>query len=116
LKVLTNKPDQLSPFSRRLRIEIFAGLVFGTLGQATPPLEQYLGPDHLARIRRVMRAPAKLIGGYSQIIPSNWKLYMVSEAGGNHISWSMTQDVAGFAEKTVVLDSRQIDTLLAIPL
>ncbi len=118
------KPEEHAP--RQLRIEIFAGLVFGTLGHATPPLEQYLGPDHVARIRRVMRAPAKLIGGYSQIIPSNWKLYIenvkdsyhasllhmffttfrlnrlsqkggltVSEAGGNHISWSMTQDVAG---------------------
>ena len=92
----------------------------------TPPLEDYLGAEHVARIRRVMRAPVKLIGGYSQIIPSNWKLYVenvkdsyhasllhmffttfrlnrlsqkgglvVSESGGNHISYSMTQDVAG---------------------
>src|ERR1700722_6585936 len=118
------KPEEHAP--RQLRIEIFAGLVFGTLGRNTPPLEQYLGPDHVAHIRRVMRAPAKVIGGYSQIIPSNWKLYIenvkdsyhasllhmffatfrlnrlsqkgglvVSEAGGNHISYSMTQDVAG---------------------
>src|SRR5260370_8182454 len=73
-----------------------------------------------------MRAPARFIGGYSQIIPSNWKLYIenvkdsyhasllhmffttfrlnrlsqkgglvVSDAGGNHISYSITQDVAG---------------------
>ncbi len=118
------KPEEHAP--RQLRIEIFAGLVFGTLGRKTPPLEQYLGPDHVAHIRRVMRAPAKVIGGYSQIIPSNWKLYIenvkdsyhasllhmffttfrlnrlsqkgglvVSQKGGNHISYSMTQDVAG---------------------
>jgi terephthalate 1,2-dioxygenase oxygenase component alpha subunit len=118
------KPEEHAP--RQLRIEIFAGLVFGTLGRNTPPLEQYLGPDHVAHIRRVMRAPAKVIGGYSQIIPSNWKLYIenvkdsyhasllhmffttfrlnrlsqkgglvVSQKGGNHISYSMTQDVAG---------------------
>ena len=118
------KPEEHAP--RQLRIEIFAGLVFGTLGRNTPPLEQYLGPDHVARIGRVMRAPARLIGGYSQIIPSNWKLYIenvkdsyhasllhmffttfrlnrlsqkgglvVSQKGGNHISYSMTQDVAG---------------------
>jgi anthranilate 1,2-dioxygenase large subunit/terephthalate 1,2-dioxygenase oxygenase component alpha subunit len=118
------KPEEHAP--RGLRIALFAGLVFGTLGRNTPPLEEYLGPDHVARIRRVMRAPARLIGGYSQIIPSNWKLYIenvkdsyhasllhmffttfrlnrlsqkgglvVSEAGGNHISYSMTQDVAG---------------------
>jgi phenylpropionate dioxygenase-like ring-hydroxylating dioxygenase large terminal subunit len=118
------KPEEHAP--RQLRIEIFAGLVFGTLGRNTSPLVQYLGPDHVAHIRRVMRAPAKVIGGYSQIIPSNWKLYIenvkdsyhasllhmffttfrlnrlsqkgglvVSQKGGNHISYSMTQDVAG---------------------
>jgi phenylpropionate dioxygenase-like ring-hydroxylating dioxygenase large terminal subunit len=118
------KPEQHAP--RKLRIATFAGLVFGTLGAATPPIEVYLGPQHVERIKRVMRAPAKLLGGYSQIIPSNWKLYIdnvkdsyhasllhmffttfrlnrlsqkgglvVSETGGNHISWSMTQDTAG---------------------
>ena len=118
------KPEEHAP--RRLRIETFAGLVFGTLGSATPPLEEYLGPDHVTRIKRVMRAPAKVIGGYSQMLPSNWKLYIenvkdsyhasllhmffttfrlnrlsqkgglvVSEKGGNHISYSMSQDVAG---------------------
>ncbi len=118
------KPEQHAP--RQLQVEVFAGLVFGTLGRNTPPLEQYLGPDHVARICRVMRAPAKVIGGYSQIIPSNWKLYIenvkdsyhasllhmffttfrlnrlsqkgglvVSETGGHHISYSMTQDIAG---------------------
>jgi phenylpropionate dioxygenase-like ring-hydroxylating dioxygenase large terminal subunit len=118
------KPEAHAP--RQLRIETFAGLVFGTLGSATPPLEEYLGPDHVAHIKRVMRAPAKVIGGYSQMLPSNWKLYIenvkdsyhasllhmffttfrlnrlsqkgglvVSEKGGNHISYSMSQDIAG---------------------
>jgi anthranilate 1,2-dioxygenase large subunit/terephthalate 1,2-dioxygenase oxygenase component alpha subunit len=118
------KPEEHAP--RQLRIETFAGLVFGTLGSATPALEEYLGPDHVERIKRVMRAPAKVIGGYSQMLPSNWKLYIenvkdsyhasllhmffttfrlnrlsqkgglvVSETGGNHISYSMSQDVAG---------------------
>jgi anthranilate 1,2-dioxygenase large subunit/terephthalate 1,2-dioxygenase oxygenase component alpha subunit len=90
------------------------------------PVEKYLGPDICAKIRRVMKAPAKLLGGYSQILPGNWKLYMenvkdsyhasllhmffttfrlnrlsqkgglvVSEDGANHISYSMTADVAG---------------------
>ena len=118
------KPEEHAP--RQLRLETLAGLVFGTLGRRTPPLAEYLGPDHVARIKRVMRAPAKLLGGYSQMLPSNWKLYIdnvkdsyhasllhmffttfrlnrlsqkgglvVSESGGNHISYSMTQDVAG---------------------
>src|SRR5215472_7150704 len=138
------KPEEHAP--RQLRIALFAGLVFGTLGRDTPPLEQYLGPDHVARIRRVMRAPAKLIGGYSQIIPSNWKLYIenvkdsyhasllhmffttfrlnrlsqkgglvVSDAGGNHISYSMTADVAGKEYEQAGLRSAQDGYALEAP-
>ncbi len=118
------KPEHHAP--RKLRLATLAGLVFGTLSPDTPPLEDYIEPEIAARIRRVMRAPAKLLGGYSQILPSNWKLYMenvkdtyhasllhtffttfrlnrlsqkggviVSESGGNHISYSMAADVAG---------------------
>jgi anthranilate 1,2-dioxygenase large subunit/terephthalate 1,2-dioxygenase oxygenase component alpha subunit len=118
------KPDAYPP--RKLRVETLAGLVFGTLSAETPPLEQYLGAEFVTAIRRVMRAPVKVLGGYSQIIPSNWKLYMenvkdsyhasllhtffttfrlnrlsqkgglvVSETGGNHISYSMAEDTGG---------------------
>jgi phenylpropionate dioxygenase-like ring-hydroxylating dioxygenase large terminal subunit len=138
------KPEEHAP--RQLRIEIFAGLVFGTLGRNTPPLADYLGPTHVARIKRVMRAPAKLMGGYSQIIPSNWKLYIenvkdsyhasllhmffttfrlnrlsqqgglvVSESGGNHISYSMTQDVAGKEYEQAGLRSAQAGYGLEAP-
>jgi len=119
-----SRPDEHGP--RQLRVEVFAGLVFGTLGDNAVPVETYLGPDIAAKVRRVMKAPAKLLGGYSQILPGNWKLYMenvkdsyhasllhmffttfrlnrlsqrgglvVSEDGANHISYSMTADVAG---------------------
>lgn len=118
------KPDQHAP--RQLRVETFAGLVFGTLGAGVPAVEQYLGPEIAAKIRRVMKGPVKLLGGYTQMLPGNWKLYIenvkdsyhasllhmffttfrlnrlsqkgglvVSEDGGNHISYSMTADVAG---------------------
>src|SRR5581483_1920366 len=43
-------------------------------------------PDHVARIRRVMRAPAKVIGGYSQILRSNWKLYVENVKDSYHAS------------------------------
>jgi anthranilate 1,2-dioxygenase large subunit/terephthalate 1,2-dioxygenase oxygenase component alpha subunit len=78
------KPEEHAP--RQLRIALFAGLVFGTLGHDTPPIEDYLGPDHVARIRRVMRAPVKPIGGYTQIIPSNWKLYIENVKDSYHAS------------------------------
>jgi anthranilate 1,2-dioxygenase large subunit/terephthalate 1,2-dioxygenase oxygenase component alpha subunit len=78
------KPDAYPP--RKLRIATLAGLVFGTLSAQTPPLEDYLGPEILARIRRVMRAPVKLLGGYSQMLPSNWKLYMENVKDSYHAS------------------------------
>lgn len=119
-----SNPEAHAP--RQLRVEVFAGLVFGTLGRNTPPLETYLGADIAPKIKRVMRAPVKLLGGYSQMLSSNWKLYMenvkdsyhasllhmffttfrlnrlsqkgglvVSENGGNHISYSMSADAGG---------------------
>ncbi|HEV7983454.1 MAG TPA: aromatic ring-hydroxylating dioxygenase subunit alpha [Xanthobacteraceae bacterium] len=78
------KPEEHAP--RRLRTESFAGLVFGTLGADVPPLERYLGPDIAAHIRRVMRAPVKLLGGYTQILPSNWKLYVENTRDSYHAS------------------------------
>jgi anthranilate 1,2-dioxygenase large subunit len=77
-------PEHHGP--RKLRVEVFAGLVFGTLGKNTPPLEDYLGPDIAPKIRRVMRAPVKLLGGYSQMLPSNWKLYMENVKDSYHAS------------------------------
>jgi phenylpropionate dioxygenase-like ring-hydroxylating dioxygenase large terminal subunit len=78
------RPEEHGP--RKLRLESLCGLVFGTFCGETPPLEQYLGPDILARIRRVMRAPVKLLGDYSQTLPSNWKLYMENVKDTYHAS------------------------------
>ncbi len=139
------KPDAHPP--RKLKVAALAGLVFGTLSDATPPLEQYMGPEIVRRIRRVMRAPAKLLGGYSQLLPNNWKLYMenvkdsyhasllhtffttfqmnrlsqkggliVSEDGGNHVSYSITaadtgkKDYAGMraAQESFKLEAPEV--------
>ena len=78
------RPDAYPP--RKLRLATLAGLVFGTLAADAPQLEEYLGPDILARIRRVMRALARLLGGYSQMLPSNWKLYMENVKDSYHAS------------------------------
>ena len=78
------RPDAYPP--RQLRIATLNGLIFGTLSDATPPLEDYLGPEILKRIRRVMKAPVKVLGGYSQMLPSNWKLYMENVKDSYHAS------------------------------
>jgi phenylpropionate dioxygenase-like ring-hydroxylating dioxygenase large terminal subunit len=71
---------------RALHVESFAGLVFGTFSDATPPLETYLGPEIGARIRRVMRKPLKLLGTNSQILPNNWKMYICNVRDPYHAS------------------------------
>src|SRR6202040_163120 len=138
------KPEEHGP--RKLRVETLAGLVFGAFSAATPPLADYLGPEIAARVRRVMRAPVKLLGGYSQVLPSNWKLYMenvkdsyhasllhaffttfrlhrlsqkggviISDAGGNHTTYSMAADVAGKEYEQAGMRSAQDDFQLEAP-
>src|SRR5262249_57128439 len=78
------RPEQHAP--RKLRLATLNGLVFGTLSLETPALEAYLGADITNRIRRVMRAPVKVLGAYSQSLPSNWKLYMENVKDSYHAS------------------------------
>jgi len=78
------KPDSQGP--RKLRLETMAGLVFGTFSPETPPLEEYIGPEITAKIRRVMRAPVKLLGGFSQMLNNNWKLYFENVKDTYHAS------------------------------
>ena len=78
------KPENGAP--RKLRVETYCGLMFATLSELTPPLEEYLGPEIAARIRRVMNRPVRLLGGYSQMFPNNWKLYLDNVKDTYHAS------------------------------
>jgi len=137
-------PEEHAP--RQLRVEILSGLVFGTLGKNVAPLQTFIGANIVPNIRRVMKKPVKLLGGYSQILPSNWKLYMentkdsyhasllhmffttfrlnrlsqkgglvVSETGANHISYSMSADVAGKEYEQAKMRSAQDSFALEVP-
>ena len=78
------KPESGAP--RKLRTATYCGLLFATLSEATPPLEEYLGPEIAARVRRVMKEPVRILGGYSQILPNNWKLYLDNVKDTYHAS------------------------------
>jgi anthranilate 1,2-dioxygenase large subunit/terephthalate 1,2-dioxygenase oxygenase component alpha subunit len=54
---------------------VLCGLVFGSLAEDVPPIEEYLGEDVVAGIQRVLRKPIRVIGRYIQNMPNNWKLY-----------------------------------------
>jgi anthranilate 1,2-dioxygenase large subunit/terephthalate 1,2-dioxygenase oxygenase component alpha subunit len=70
----------------KLRVENYHGLVFGTLDPDLGPVEDTLGEAVAARVRRVMKGAVRPLGGYSQMLPCNWKLYMENVKDTYHAS------------------------------
>ena len=70
----------------RLRVESFCGLVFGTLSATVPPLAEYLGAEMRENIERVLGREMVVLGGYTQLMPNNWKLYMENVRDSYHAS------------------------------
>ena len=71
---------------RKLRIATLSGLVFGSLNDDVPSIEEYLGDDIVARIERVLCKPVKVIGRFKQMLPNNWKLYFENVKDTYHAS------------------------------
>jgi len=77
------KPESQSP--KQFKVETIHGLVFGTLS-ARNSLRDYIGPEVLPRLTRVLKKPLKLLGTYTQVLPNNWKLYMDNVKDTYHAS------------------------------
>jgi phenylpropionate dioxygenase-like ring-hydroxylating dioxygenase large terminal subunit len=71
---------------RKLRIATFAGLVFGSLSDDVPPIEEYLGEEVAAKITRVLHKPPVVMGRFTQMLPNNWKLYFENVKDTYHAS------------------------------
>jgi phenylpropionate dioxygenase-like ring-hydroxylating dioxygenase large terminal subunit len=71
---------------RKLHVARLCGLVFGSLSDQAPSIEDYLGADVLARIRRVLCKPVVVIGRVTQSLPNNWKLYVENVKDSYHAS------------------------------
>ncbi|HEX7055114.1 MAG TPA: Rieske 2Fe-2S domain-containing protein [Burkholderiales bacterium] len=71
---------------KRVRTARLHGLVFGTLSERTPPLEEFLSPVIVERIGRVMHKPVEIIGRFKQTLPNNWKLYLENTRDSYHAS------------------------------
>jgi anthranilate 1,2-dioxygenase large subunit/terephthalate 1,2-dioxygenase oxygenase component alpha subunit len=71
---------------RKLRIATFAGLVFGSLSDDVPPIEEYLGEEIATRIKRVLCKPVVVTGRFTQSLPNNWKLYFENVKDTYHAS------------------------------
>jgi anthranilate 1,2-dioxygenase large subunit/terephthalate 1,2-dioxygenase oxygenase component alpha subunit len=71
---------------RKLRIATFAGLVFGSLSDDVPPIEEYLGEEIAGKIRRVLHKSVVVMGRFTQTLPNNWKLYFENVKDSYHAS------------------------------
>ena len=71
---------------RKLLTTAFCGLVFASLSPGAPPIEDYLGPDVSARLRRVLSKPVEVLGRFVQALPNNWKLYVENVKDTYHAS------------------------------
>ena len=72
---------------RRLRVAELCGLVFASFSEEVPDIEDYLGPEIVARIERVLegRTPV-VLGRFTQMLPNNWKLYVENVKDSYHAS------------------------------
>jgi phenylpropionate dioxygenase-like ring-hydroxylating dioxygenase large terminal subunit len=77
------QPESQSP--KQFRVESIGGLVFGSLAPRSS-LREYIGPQVLPRLERVLKKPLKLLGTYTQVLPNNWKLYMDNVKDTYHAS------------------------------
>jgi phenylpropionate dioxygenase-like ring-hydroxylating dioxygenase large terminal subunit len=78
--------DMAQHSPRKLRVTTLCGLVFGTLSPDTPDIETYIGPQVLARVRRVLHKKLEVTGRFTQQLPCNWKLYMENVRDTYHAS------------------------------
>ena len=71
---------------RKLRVAVLFGLIFGSLHDDVPPIEEYIGEDVCDKLERVLHKPVEIIGRYTQTLPNNWKLYAENVRDTYHAS------------------------------
>jgi phenylpropionate dioxygenase-like ring-hydroxylating dioxygenase large terminal subunit len=82
-------PDGFRPEDhaiRKLRITMISGIVFGTLSDQTPAIEDYIGPDIAAALTRTAGRRLQVIGRFTEVLPNNWKLYAENVRDTYHAS------------------------------
>jgi phenylpropionate dioxygenase-like ring-hydroxylating dioxygenase large terminal subunit len=68
----------------RLRVSVIEEVVFASHSETVEPLEDYLGEEMAAHIRRVFCKPVEILGSYTQVMHNNWKLYMENARDSYH--------------------------------
>jgi anthranilate 1,2-dioxygenase large subunit len=60
----------------KLRVAIYAGVIFASFSDEAEPLEDYLGPVFRTHLDRLFARPIRILGYQRQRIFGNWKLYL----------------------------------------
>jgi anthranilate 1,2-dioxygenase large subunit/terephthalate 1,2-dioxygenase oxygenase component alpha subunit len=72
---------------RKLRTTVLFGIVFGTLSDATPDIETFVGPEVVDRLRTAaFGRKLEVIGRFTEVLPNNWKLYAENVRDTYHAS------------------------------
>ncbi len=72
---------------RQLRVTTLHGLVFGTFSDETPAIENFIGPEVLARFDRILGSrKIEIIGRFVEVLPNNWKMYAENARDSYHAS------------------------------
>tara|TARA_R110002074_G_scaffold373069_3_gene548849 strand:+ start:2347 stop:3615 length:1269 start_codon:yes stop_codon:yes gene_type:complete len=71
---------------QRLRVETFAGLVFASFVEQGSSLSEFLGPEMVQGMKRVLCKPLVYLGVTRQYVNANWKLYTENTKDPYHAS------------------------------
>lgn len=71
---------------RKVRVESYRGLVFGTLDGEMESVSEYLGPMIREAVDRIFNRPIEILGNQRQLIAGNWKLYAENTRDPYHAS------------------------------
>jgi anthranilate 1,2-dioxygenase large subunit len=82
-------PKDFKPSDRplqKLKVERLGGLIFASFADQGPTLEEYLGPQMLKMMLRVLCKPIEYLGVTRQYVNANWKLYTENTKDPYHAS------------------------------
>src|SRR3546814_7844861 len=86
---MSGMPKSFSPRDpglRKLRTEIYRGLVFATFSEDVEDLVSYIGPEMIPYIDRIFCKPIVFLGTSRQTSRSNWKIYTENVKDPYHAS------------------------------
>jgi anthranilate 1,2-dioxygenase large subunit/terephthalate 1,2-dioxygenase oxygenase component alpha subunit len=72
---------------RQLHTTTLCGLVFGTFSADSLPIEDFIGSEVLAQMKRVIDGrQIEIIGRFTEVLPNNWKMYAENVRDSYHAS------------------------------